>query len=933
MGAANKFLPIWCLLTPLLLSACGDVKDEAANAGRDARSFPAASENYFQGMDDECVTPSCQKFTDKDGVGVLLTQDEIKGRNTWMVWTGGNDRFWDYFAKHGFGAFDLLKVLSSSPYSGFCYRPDDSDSEKDCRSAGGHWYVKNDKGYKGFCGIHMKPENEHSRYSRKSCAKAGYQWYSTGRSNRWKWYGVVNEPCFEEARKKGKYGLWLDRRDDTNCPPDPFANEDKYPGVKIGARGKTVPVGSYYGEPSGVVGLRLFPNPDFDEEAQKKWDPDRYYNDPVYYKDKNLVRPYRVGMSCGFCHVGPKPTIKAVYGSGSEQSCNADDCFDPENPKWTDLSTIVGAQYLWIDRVFLWESDWSNFLYQIVATFRPGTLDTSYATTDYIANPRTQNALYHLGPRLGLANRWGRAKLAGGELENIQIREFDQMPKTVWTPRVLKDGSDSVGVLGALNRVYMNIGLFSEGWLQHVDFLLGATKPISTIRIADAKKNSVYWQATEKQTRAMAKFLIKVSATPHHLEKNEKNTGKPVSKRYDQYSNSFRTDAAQSVDRSIAGSESSATAGVDHGGKNPSSCGRAFPKGEYPALDRGKLVFADHCARCHSSKIPKMPKSFGALDFKQGCAGPNYLRCWNAYWRWTETDEFRCTMREVVLRDDFLKDNFLSTDLRVPVTLLKNNACAPLATNAIAGNIWDNFSSQSYKHLPSVGSITVHNPFNGETRSYVMPAGGRGYTRVPSLVSVWSTAPLLLNNSVGPFTYGRVSIEARERAFGTAMEQLLSPQCRSFDTISNIRLPGVIDRTTVDSYFEIPPSNVPSWLRWSLRQVCPGNVDDRGFVRLGPIPKDTPIGVLSNIEIWPDGGSPTQKLWHITKLLTASLPLVGALCSDGISSPNSTDFNKVLEPLLKFNKCPDFVVNKGHYFGTELSDDEKRDLIEFVKTF
>ena len=70
--------------------------------------------------------------------------------------------------------------------------------------------------------------------------------------------------------------------------------------MKVGARGKTVPVGSYYGYASGTVGLRFFPNPAFDEAAQKKWDPWRYYNDPDYYSDKNLVRPYRVGISCGF---------------------------------------------------------------------------------------------------------------------------------------------------------------------------------------------------------------------------------------------------------------------------------------------------------------------------------------------------------------------------------------------------------------------------------------------------------------------------------------------------------------------------------------------------------------------------------------------------------------------------------------------------------
>jgi hypothetical protein len=911
-------------MTPLLLAACGDVKDEAAMAGRDVASFPAASENYFKGMDDEDVgvTLPCANVSDEGGDGVLACE-EIKGRNTWMVWTGGNDRFWDYFAKHGFGAFDLLKVLSSSPYSGFCYRPIDASWDKDCRRRGGHWYVSNDNDYAQFCGVPVEPANKLSRYSDKSCAKDGYEWYSTGRSNRWKWYGVVNEPCFEEAKGPDEYGLWLDRRKD-DCPPDPFANEENYPGVKIGARGKTVPVGSYYGKPSGVVGLRLFPNPDFDEEAKKKWDPERYYKDPLYYKDKELVRPYRVGMSCGFCHVGPKPTLKAVYGSGSTECRDPEKakCYDPENPKWRDLSSIVGAQYLWIDRVFLWESDWSSFLYQVVATFRPGTLDTSYATTDYIVNPRTQNAFYHFKPRLELAKRWGKAKLVSGELQNTQLREFDRLPDTVWTPRILKDGADSVGALGSLNRVYLNIGVFSEEWLQHVDFLLGATKPISKIRIADAKENSVYWQATEKQTGDMAKFLIEVSAAPHHLNEDKEIREEPVSEPDGEY---------------LSASESLPDKSADHESNSPSACGKTYAMGEYPVQDRGKLVFADRCARCHSSKIPEPA---GPLDSRQGCAGRNYLQCWNAYWRWTKTDEFRCEMRKRVRKKDFLKDNYLSTDLRVPVTLLQTNACSPLATNAIADNIWDNFSSQSYKQLPSVGSITVHDPFNGEKRSYVMPAGGRGYTRVPSLVSVWSTAPLLLNNSLGPFTHGRVSVNDRLKAFDSAMEKLLWPDKREVETISDRRLPGVMDRTTVDSYFEIPPSNLPAWLRWSLRQVCPGTVDDRGFVRLGPIPKNTPIGLISNIEIWPDGAPLTQSLWHIAKLATASLPMAVALCSDDTDSANPTDFNKVLQPLLRFNKCPDLIVNRGHYFGTDafgeeeaLSDDEKHDLIEFVKTF
>ena len=88
------------------------------------------------------------------------------------------------------------------------------------------------------------------------------------------------------------------------------------------------------------------------------------------------------------------------------------------------------------------------------------------------------NAVYQLGAAHGRRRRrWGKETLAGGELDNKQFNDFvppdDPLaqffapPNTAWTPRVLKDGSDSVGALGALNRVYLNIGLFSEEWLLH----------------------------------------------------------------------------------------------------------------------------------------------------------------------------------------------------------------------------------------------------------------------------------------------------------------------------------------------------------------------------------------------------------------------------------------------------------------------------------
>src|SRR5262249_35468991 len=153
--------------------------------------------------------------------------------------------------------------------------------------------------------------------------------------------------------------------------------------------------------------------------------------------------------------------------------------------------------------------------------------------------------------------------------------------------------------------------------------------------------------------------------------------------------------------------------------------------------------FANTCARCHSSKAPPVPETLGLHD----CNGPNYMSCFKKWWAWTQTDDYKAQMRSIVDAPDFLTDNYMSTDMRIPVTLLRTNACSPLATNALRDNIWDNFSSETYKNLPSVGKVTFQDPFDGHAWVYDMPAGGRGYTRVPSLISLWSTAPFLLNNA------------------------------------------------------------------------------------------------------------------------------------------------------------------------------------------
>jgi mono/diheme cytochrome c family protein len=849
----------------LSLAACkhepkpgeGAVDDEAALANVKAEHFHHAG--LHNGVD---------YFHDMDGA-IPLTETEVQGRAMWLVWTGGDDRFWDSMVKPTYGTFDLLKIVAGRPESG------------------------------------------------------------NARPDRWNNLGVVNEPCYKPAAgpDPNRFGLWLDVRDPA-CGPDPFADEKLYPGVAYKARGKTLPVGSYYGYSTGIVGLRLFPNPAFDETAARRWDAKRYYEDATYYGDPKLVRPYRVGMACAFCHVGPSPTHPPD---------------DPNNPKWANLSSTVGAQYLWMDRIFYW--NWKqkpqSFLYEWLRTFKPGTMDTSLVSTDNINNPRTMNAIYDLPARLDIGYRLGRETLAGGQLDNAQFNDvaavkdrkdltrlFDK--PTAFTPHVLKDGSDSVGALGALNRVYLNIGLYSEEWMRHFNPVIGG-KTVSPIRIADAKVRSPYWQATNAGTPATALFFLKA--------------GRPD-----------RLSAAPG--------------------------GAAFLTASDAQLKRGREVFADTCARCHSSKWPSDGPKPPPEARLAGSAGPDYLQHFKAWWRWTETPEFKQAMRREVDDPNFLKDNYLSTDVRVPVTLLRTNLCSPLATNALRDNIWDNFSSESYKTLPSVGTVSYSDPYTGDRATYVMPAGGRGYTRPPTLISLWSTAPYLLNNRLGKFDPDP-AVRNRVATFDLSIRQLLWPERRDKDLVLGNKVEGVIDRTQQQSWLFLPRSYFPipdarklpvpekrakeiqADIDARLAEALPSAWrDGEGNVKIGPIPRGTPISALTNINVrGPENHDRAAQLWGDIKqffnVVAFVKHLVGVLLGNAATQPaNDAAALKSFEPLRgdlrRLSKCPDFVVNRGHYFGTAqfvnragltpdeqwfigneqpLSDADKEALIAFLKTF
>jgi hypothetical protein len=781
----NRHLTLTSLLltaTATLFAGCSqkDAVDEATAAGKTVADFPETRVDLFKGMDR----------------GIALTPEEIAGRNTWMLWTGGNEAFWDYLSRNAYGLVEFLKTIDSR-----------------------------------------------------------------GRPQRFAKMGLINEPGYRQATEPDEFGLYLDQ-------PVSKAPDGTNPAVD--------------GRSTGVIGFRLFPNPNFNDAARKKWDAKRFYTDPAYYQDPTLVRPYRVGMTCALCHVAPHPLNP------------------PENtaePGWENLSATIGNQYIRSVGLFgpTWKPD--NLLYYIADSALPGTVETSIIATDNNNNPNIINSIYNLGARLEIAVE---ERMAGPAVD------FPPGGETRRVPHVLVDGADSIGVAGALDRVYVNIGAFGEEWARDHNPIVGlrTQKPFS---ITTARKNSVYWRATEERTPNLARYLVRASE-PMPLREA------PGGQKY------------LTTDRQL--------------------------------LDRGRIVFAENCMPCHSSKRPddgivRRPEDFAA---------------------WAHDEKFLAWARAAVMKPDFLENNFLSTDARYPITLLQTNASRALQDNATRGKIWEQFSSENYKQTPSVGAIQVYDPFRKSNYSFTVTGGGPGFYRVPTLVGIWAGAPFLHNNGLGDYN-GDPSVDGRMRAFDDAIDRMFWPEKRHGVT--------TIARTAERSWLVVPAGYLPfaiegiagrivrpfvaaPWLLpllvllvafaviafarrrtgtftrrafFSLGSVIvllaaillPVNffiAGKMGDFKIGPFPKGMPVNLFASIN---PSASRRDLLSAVWKMMSAFRRIEREHLSDEAAT---RVFDAEAGPaLLKVSKSPDWVRDRGHYFPAPLPDADKQALKEFLKTF
>src|SRR5262245_2508418 len=251
------------------------------------------------------------------------------------------------------------------------------------------------------------------------------------RNKRFDLIGLINVPDTVPAEKPDQYGLMIDRMKAGTLKWDP----------------------EKFGYSTGVIGLQMFVNHKFDPQ---KWSLAKYLEDPG-----SVEPPYNVGMTCVFCHVAFNPTRPPL---------------DVHEPKWENLASNIGNQYLREGMVFGADAPHDSFIYQYQYVQQPGTSETSRISNDFINGPILMSSIYRPSERLKLARAEkitpAQAKLTAAIYEHVGLKPDTILGALGGTPeeptikvvRGLADGADSTGLVMASARLYVNEGSGWEKW-------------------------------------------------------------------------------------------------------------------------------------------------------------------------------------------------------------------------------------------------------------------------------------------------------------------------------------------------------------------------------------------------------------------------------------------------------------------------------------
>jgi len=453
---------------------------------------------------------------------------------------------------------------------------------------------------------------------------------------------------------------------------------------------------------------------------------------------------------------------------------------------------------------------------------------------------------------------------------------------------ILKGGEDDVGGAGAILRVYINIGTCSESCW--VNHLLD--------------NRSISGRGSEQ--------------TPFHAAQCRRDCPAyaALEDHYSDVLSFFTTTAGRPTDLKDAmfpndRPEARYTKLVQSLGADKVALGRS--------------VFAKNCASCHSSQKPPEGQTSAAFF--------NDL-----------VNQSKTTGQDPFLREENgIRVDWLGNEEREPASVIGTNRCRALHSNHLRGHIWDEFSSETYKTSPTPPGLPELANEAG---------GGRGYYRNISLLSVWTQAPFMHNNGIGPdlcnalhptapcidvdsvrladgHTVSLPSVQGRLALFDASMAQLLNPEQRG----------RKITRTDQDIVVPLGPQanidvaavlgSIPYLSNLSLLLDLWGAKDVAQALKGMSIviPKGTPVSLLASLDYRKlvkglerdiAGASVTERPRKLVDLLNAMF--------------HDPDKLADLLETKGYSNCTDVIEDKGHEFGATLSPQEKTALIAFMKT-
>ncbi len=668
-----------------------------------------------------------------------------------------------------------------------------------------------------------------------------------------------------------------------------------------------------FGTSAGAVGFRKFPNPRFNAERWEKIGGYKSYSEKMIREGINnsIQPPFRVATACAACHAGFDPLNTPS---------------DVNNPNWENIKGEAGNQYINISKLMANGMKESTIETQLFTHTRPGTVDTSAVSHDFMNNPGTINAIINLPQRplfKDIVARWDQVnncdtqdtkncqKIAyrdeRGQLVGYKFWKWQKSEKDV--PHLLKGGEDSVGYDLALQRVFINVGMCSEQcWQNNLTNLreLDITSRgygEAVFNIGQCREQCSEFRANEDRISEVLSYLASRRPTDlkEALKKVKNSNGEAV----------------------ISGSKNSAF--TDAQFKN-------FLELKYGAgsIERGQNLFSNNCASCHSSQnnnsrqnLTPNQNLFQGIDF----------------------------LANTQLKSgEIIRVDWLGNDKSTAVGEVGTYKCRALHTNHKRGNVWDQFASDTYKNLPAVTEDNFEKKIEG----------GPGYYRNISLLSVWASAPLMHNNAIGPEICGQVdnlrqvvrtSVEGRQmdssgkyvcdsyfdpsvvgrlNLYDKSVDELLTPAKERRQKITRLDAAIKFPLGIKDMYLEFPAGI-------SLNTIA--NFDLKTFIYDFTVSFALLDGKdeISFNKYWAQKFLNNSK--NAAELSSAMKVLITSLQSvPGLFSLNQQIKNQNVESLKVFSKyyktcdAGDDVENKGHEFGTMLSLQDKQSLKAFMAT-